>query len=616
MKHRFTIIAAMAAMLGACLTTQAQTSISYSTGNMGRSTVFRCGATPLQGLAIKLSHDKLQTLKGQTIGSLEIAFGSRNTTNKQATVFMTNNLNGEDILDQDVTIAAANKWQTIQLDAPYTITGDEEELYIGYMAEIPTTYSMLQSDFASDTRDCTYAWKDNQWVDIYGMGFGNANIRAIVNDKIAFTDVILKEIDINALYHKAGEEYNYSCELFNFGTETINSLQITMQVGDTERKIDYNDINIPQAGTFKIELPTLNSDQTGDMDVRVELSSINGKTEMVTDRTDDRFGASAFFYPAEMERSILVEEFTGMACVNCPNGKKGLESAIEMSQLPCVEIMHHSGYNADILSTDADWDYTMYYGSASTYAPACMINRLVNPTAGNVPVMNIGDALSSLRLAATRQPYVSLSLTSQYDETSKEATVEFNVLNHKELPGATLLNVYLIQDSIIGYQSGGGNDYVHNGVLRKVLTGNNWGLLLDENLERGSKQNWSTTFTLPESIYSDFWTPSLLNQAGYSADQVTIPTIAEHMRIVAFVANYDADNINNNMVYNCIEVPLINGSYTQAGMNSGTALETITDYTQTASQHIYDLNGRELGNAESLPAGIYIINGKKTAICK
>lgn len=595
----------------------AQTQIGYTTGNMGRTTVFHYGASQKQGMAIRLSHEKLQVLKGQSIQSIRTAFGSANgITDKQADFFIATSLDGAPVYEQTLNIGSANRWTDYTLNTPYTITGDEQELLVGYtlVANSSNIPEALQADKKNRLQGCSYAWDGGHWVDLYNTSFGSANIYLTLSGSLSFSDAILAGLDLSENYYLAGQNYGNKTHIFNFGTETITGFEVTIKNGSEESTVSYNNLNIPQYGMHEFSLPDLYSAATGQTDIEVNVT-VNSANE--GDVSDNTFQSSAFFYPEVMERSIFVEEFTGTACSNCPAGARTLQTAIEQSGQPCVEIMHHAGYSADIYSTDADWDYTIYYGSPNTFAPAAMVNRLHNPDLSDVPVMNISlnDMRSAIDYAATRQPYVSLSLSSAFDETTRQADISLRILGHNDLPGATLLNVFLVQDSLVSFQSNGGVNYVHNGVTRKVLTGNSWGMLLPDVFNAGQQQDWSTSYVLPDAIFSDFYNASLLQQTGYSEAQVTIPTDAEHMRIVAYVASYDPSNINNNTVYNCIEVPLVNGSYTQAGWAVADALEQIgSDASAPASDNTFDLQGRRLSNGEKLPAGFYIIRGQKVII--
>lgn len=617
--HQITLPVLFVAGLLTVTSMQAQTQIGYTTGNMGRSTVFHYGSNQSQGMAIRLSHAKLQALAGHSITAINTAFGSANgVRNKLATVFVATSMTDDPVLEQNYTIAAANRWTEIQLDTPYAITGEEEELLVGYtlFANNNNIPEALQADRTEGNRGCSYAWDGSNWIDLYGTGFGSPNLRLVLDSELNLTDAMLSEVDFSQTYYLAGTEYEHNTHVFNFGTQPISRIDVSVQIGNDSQTLTYDGLNIAQFETFDFALPKLSSDVTGSTAIEVNVS-VNGQEDACIE--DNAFGSSAYFYPANFERNFLVEEFTGVACPNCPAGARTLHSAIEQSGLPCVQIMHHSGYSADIYSSDADWDYTMYYGSPNIYAPAAMINRVTNPAVSDVPVMNaqmLNSLLNTFDYAARLQPYVSMGIESKYNAESREVEVSLDLAAHNTLPGNTLFNVYLIQDSVIGFQSNGGASYVHNGLLRTVLTGNSWGMLLPDHFGGGEIQNWTTSFQLADSIYSDFWTSSNLADANYQAEDVTIPTDPEHMRIVAYVASYDPQNIKNNVVYNCIEVPLINGHHVQNGMPDPEALEEIHSEEIISHHGLCDLSGRPLNTHGTLSQGFYIMNGKKMLICK
>lgn len=55
-------------------------------------------------------------------------------------------------------------------------------------------------------------------------------------------------------------------------------------------------------------------------------------------------------------------------------------------------------------------------------------------------------------------------------------------------------------------------------------------------------------------------------------------------------------------------------TYTLQFLDPATGIERITTDPRSSQQGVYDLQGRRLKSAESLPAGIYVINGKKTLV--
>lgn len=601
------------------------TNIGYTNGDYGRSYVFRLGTTTKQGMAFKLDTEKLKMLKGQTIGSIEAVFGSRNSTNNGARLFISTSLEADPLLEQDVTISKAVQWLTYELDQPYTITGDEGSLYIGYTVEIANTYSALSSDYSADVKDKCFAYMNGVWTDIYGMGFGCVNVRAVLDGDFTFTDLALKPFSVDG-YYKIGQSYSLSGQLFNFGSEPIHSFDVSVKIGEGDPVVyKYDNVNIAANGVLDVVLPEFSASTSGEMPMNVVVANVNGTTDF--DISDNVFLSDLFFYPSEMEKCMLVEGFTGQDCSNCPAGHRAIASAIAATDLPIAEIIHHAGYSPDIFSMDADDYYTFFYGSGTTYAPAVMVNRAVNPQIGSVPVINTteNNVLNTLNLLANRQPYASLKLTSDYNPETRESKIRLVIYMNNALPeGTNLFNVALVQDDIKAYQSMGGSEYSHTMVFRGTLTNNAWGITIPENMSaQGDSVVWETTYVLPEAIYSDYWTPSLMAAAGKTVDDLTIPTDPDKMYLVAYVGAFDMDDEAGNEVYNSVQVKL-GESYTQGGVtgissvdarrpadisvkSEGGRIVVSGDYD---SYTVYNIAGRRVSPDSRLGRGIYIVNVK------
>ena len=597
----------------------------YTDGTYSRTNIFRMGSTTKQGMAIRLSHEKLERMKGVTINGIEAVFGTRNTTNKQATLFISTNPDGTPLVEKTIDISKAASWLSFDID-PYTITGEEEELYIGYYAEVGTTYLLLSCDYSKDIKGCCYAYKDGQWTDIYGYGFGAVNIKAVTSDYTA-TDMLAKPLKLDG-YFKAGTPYIYEGQIINIGTENINSFDITLTMDNGEGMTNsITGLDIPQGGTYEYTLPETTALKSGKMVVKAEITNVNGGEDF--DSSDNSTESELFFYPEEMERSIMLEGFTGQDCSNCPAGHLHINNVVEASSENIVEVMHHSGYYPDIFTMDEDLDYTFFFGSGSVYTPAVMVNRTAFPALSDVPTFNTEeDNISwAINEAANTQPYVSLKLETSYDQESREVNVSVEAYAHNDLPAEkNIINVFMTQDNILANQTNGGSSYNHSAVLRGVLTGNSWGLLLP-NGKAGERHTWSKTFTLPEEITSSGWTESMLESAGMTKDDVTIPVVVDDMNIIAYVAAYESSNTNGNYIYNCVKAKL-GESYEQDGFATSIKgieredsapevkikdgqIAVVGDYKDYS---VYGISGKAMAKNGRLMPGLYIVkidcNGK------
>jgi len=616
----------------------AATKIGFSTEQCGREYVFRIGSTEKQGIAIRLSGDKLQALKGCSISAVSAVFGSRWTVDGTATVFVSTSPDGTPLREKTATIATtASAWAEIKLDEPYTITGNEGELYIGYYGILTGTNTFLSADYSTDTKGCSYVYKDGAWVDMYGLGCGNANVMAVVENVPELTDAMVKDVSTSG-YYTAGTAYSYGTQLFNFGTTEINSFDVVLRIGGETTTSNYAGLSIPPHSVYDIDIPPYSASSVGDVDISVEVANINGGSDATA--ADNVTSGTIFFYPAGMERNLLLEGFTGQECPNCPAGHRTINAFLASTDKPVVEVMHHSGYQPDRFSMDEDYDYTMFFGGSGTFAPAFMMNRtlfpLIQPQSG-VPVPAMNTVANYLTYTADEawnaQPYVSLKLESTYNPATREVNVKAMAYGHNDMPSEiNVMNVMLVQDRLVGEQSGQGSGYIHDNVYRGSLMGNAWGKQLPDGFGKGGITEWNHTFTLPAAIYSDFWTDAMIAQMDkkYTKEELEIPTVPENMYIVAYVAAYKQDDFNGHNVYNCVKVKL-GESHEQKGFATGISApdadgvsakvrvsgRSITVEGECDSYAVFDMSGRKV-SADRLPgSGVYIVKvmagGKSTA---
>jgi len=530
----------------------AQTNIGYTNESVARSNIFRYKSNTDQRLAMRLSAEKLQSLKGKTIKSIRLAFGSKNSTDSKATLFLTEALGGAPLREMEVTISTPNKFLEYALPSPYTITGDEKELYVGCQLNIASSYGPFSSDFSKDIKNVFFAYNEGTWNDIYGLGYGCPNIEVVLNEDANLTDVVIKPFEEDG-YVKEGDDLSYTLQVQNFGSTTINSFDAIVNVGNGESKtFSFTDCSIAPHKTYNFDLKDINVSSTGRQDINVLITNVNGGAD--SDVSDNRVKANAYFYPNDMEKNLLVEVFTGQACSNCPNGHTALASAI--TQVPdahVVEIAHHSGYKVDIFSMKEDWNLISLY-NGSTYAPAIMYNRsLMGETMSPVnECYSVSEIKNYLNKANKARPYVSIAVDSKLDEASRNVNLKCKFYTHEQMPGDDLrYSIWLVQDNIVAAQGGATGDYVHNAVSRGCITEGSWGEQCS--FVPGETIEIEKTFNIPEIIASTYYE----KEDGKN----NIAAVLKDMKIVVFVHQQSSDNVAGCQIFNSAEVALGESSH-------------------------------------------------------
>jgi len=589
----------------------AANTIGYSDGTVGRATIFRT-ETAHTGLAVRIPAEKLRLLAGLKINAIDLAIGSQKSNDGNISVFIAESLEGTPLVKETKEIVAANKWVTYTLSAPYEITGLEDELYIGYTLDIPKTYEPLSADMSSPIEDITYALFDTEWRDVCDMNVGQGNVRAVLDADPKTVDLMLKPLKMNG-YYRQGESYSFSGNIFNFGTTAVEKFKISLKIGSAAPQIYDIEEVIEPAGAYVFNIPDYVAEESGELDVKLEILEADGAVD--NDPGDNGQEAKLFFYPNDMERALLLENFTGQACSQCPAGHTAIESALENwnskeGNPEVIMVSHHSGYYPDSFTMKEDMEYTSLY-PGSTYAPAFMVNRMSFGTQ-TAPVSGTGVAVvtEALEYASATMPYVALNLETSFDAAARKLDVKVKANTFNEIPeDIRTINVMLCQNNIIANQSGMGSQYIHDHVFRGALTGNAWGI--QKPFKAGTSEEYEVSYVIPESIHASYYKES--EDCEYD-----IPAVPENMYVVAYVAVYDKDNTSKRYILNCAAAKL--GENKMQGGFAGvedveshvvTPAIRIVDGKATVdadcqSIEVYNLAGMRIDN-DNLPCGLYVV---------
>ena len=202
------------------------------------------------------------------------------------------------------------------------------------------------------------------------------------------------------------------------------------------------------------------------------------------------FGCSeiAPVVPSLGDRKVLVEEFTGVRCVNCPAGASELANlqAIYGDRLVVVSI--HAG-DFSMPYSDSQFDFRTPQGSeleqflgAPLGYPSAVVNRKM--FSGQQSLQVGRSAWSGLIAAETKAASAAnLGIQKTYNTATREFKLTIKVLlNDKTLANDVNLTAMLTEDNIMDTQetpSGKRSDYTHRHVLRSVVSGSAKGSKLD-----------------------------------------------------------------------------------------------------------------------------------------
>ncbi len=176
--------------------------------------------------------------------------------------------------------------------------------------------------------------------------------------------------------------------------------------------------------------------------------------------------------PAEVNRCVLIEDFTGQRCVNCPNAtaaitqlqeQYGHDNVIAVA-IHSVPFAHRTTMSSPLLplGTELGDQYYSHWGIEAQ--PGVLINRV------NGPVYDPSQYAAAVNAALQQKSNVTISMVMlmNHDELVVQVTPEAS----QEIDAR--LQVWITEDNIVDTQympDGSVNrEYVHNHVLRCSLT--------------------------------------------------------------------------------------------------------------------------------------------------
>lgn len=190
-------------------------------------------------------------------------------------------------------------------------------------------------------------------------------------------------------------------------------------------------------------------------------------------------------------RKVLIEEFTGHRCMNCPNGHQKLEELHECFGDTLVAVGIHVGALAAPNAAEGyPYDFRTEVGNELAHEfsidgiPAAIINRVYE--AGGWSIVRWQSKINAVDRS---KPLAAIQLINECNAQTGMLKANAQVTLLEPCPNQLRLAFYLIEDGIVKPQLNGTEyveNYVHNHVLRASLNGT-YGTLLNTNgyLETG-----------------------------------------------------------------------------------------------------------------------------------
>ena len=266
-------------------------------------------------------------------------------------------------------------------------------------------------------------------------------------------------------------------------------------------------------------------------------------------------------------KHVILEEFTGIKCSNCPAGHTEAAN-IATANPGTVHIIAYGPSNSsytdptgtngtDFRRTFANAFYTGSYcspQSGSRFMPSAFINRKL--IGGNILQSRSGGVwTNNSNSTLTESSPMNIGIKSTYNSTAQTLTIDVEVYYTSTVTDANALYVLITEDNLTsGYQSGSSatvsNPYTYKHTFRENVSSNQWGDPITGGTTQGTLYTTQYVFNLSGAI-----------------DPINIA----NAHVVAFVVNSSS---SNKEVYTGISAQANGG---QESTGSATSVDEITN---------------------------------------
>ncbi len=172
-------------------------------------------------------------------------------------------------------------------------------------------------------------------------------------------------------------------------------------------------------------------------------------------------------------KTVLLKDFTGVRCVNCPDASELAHQLQETYGDRLIVMSVHAGFLAIPMGNFPDFrteEGTYWYNNNSSN-PLGAVDRAMLLTGYALQDSQWEYAVST---AIEEEQTVEISIQNSYDEASRMVSSNINIMALTELSGDLALTICLVEDNIVGMQvtqSGTDDYYVHRHVFRGTING-------------------------------------------------------------------------------------------------------------------------------------------------
>lgn len=504
-----------------------QMKLSYCKGEVASSSdIGSSGAATLEA-ASYIPSSMISDYRDLRVVGIKAGLSSRLNV-ESLTVWVRESLDGDNLCESSVSKSDGGDikkgWNYLIPTHPYS-AGKGTGFYIGYTVVMKGTGYPV-SVVGQDHIGGLYVKTGNEWIDRCSDGKGTLSVEAIIEaENLPTFDLALTAVSIPGRI-MGGDVATGRLAVSNEASMTISSFDVVYEI----EGMAPHTINIRHELQPCTE-DTVTFDFTPDLEGRrqslpmsVSISNLEEGEDIAPDNNTLTTAFDLVKY--DFTRMPLIEEFTTEPCSNCPRAAEMVHATLEDERYAgkVAAVCHHSGFQTDWLTSDADRAYVWLYGGSS-YAPAMMFDRFA--AEGNSPVTSVSsveEIMKSIDSRMATQANVALSCTATYDAARNEIQIDVTGGHDWNMDvEAPRITVYLLENDVPALnQKGADPGY------------------LQQHVVRGYNDIWGVTYHSDgDDDFSYTWSVGMDEE-----------WVRDNMEVVAFVNSYDPDAYWNCRVEN------------------------------------------------------------------
>lgn len=546
-------------------------------------------------LCVGFMNEQLKKYKGCKIVGIRFALYQTSSISSSS-IWLSDDPSMENNYIQTTNVnGLVDLWNIQDFTTPYTITGEEEELYAGitYTSMDNSAYNVLTVQ-GNDPLSF-YLKEEGRWYDYAGLGYGELPIQLILEGNLPERDLKLDQFSTDRRYYQSE---NYTLYIYtlvsNMGIKKLNGFTIDGYIdGEKQFSLKAEDEIGNEGMELRYDIPIKDYQlSVGMHELMLCVADEGGLAPIKENAIDDTVRTMFNVYSGAntMKRDKFILEYVTCNQVYTDSLASTIINNVAALRNDIIPVAIHVDYSEsypDELSIEEGLYYAYYL--ANLDAPSVIFNRYWVPGADQLSFSM--DGITSSNMVSAYCDYVSesipafcsVNITPTYDGFFNKLILSVTGMrtgDFRTLFGDGALTVLLTEDHVNAYQAGYSADnysFEHNGVLRKVVS-SMWGDNLTWNGLRFTK-NYTVDI-------EDYWN-------------------LDNMKAVAFITR----PIEDYMVMDLMDINNAN-AVSLKDINTDAIVNVVTDNVDNGK--IYDLSGRVVKCQPN--AGIYIQNGKKIVV--